>query len=640
MKLFGKKISIDAHSYDTLIIGSGAAAYNCAVHLYDLGVTDIAIVTEGRRMGTSRNTGSDKQTYYKISVGGTADDSARSMAETLFAGGAMDGDTALCEASQSLAEFFHLTSIGVRFPFNRFGEYAGYKTDHDPRERASSIGPYTSKVMTECLERETAKRTIRIIDHTRVIKLITDERSNTACGVLALKKKTTPTAHCAKNIVFATGGPAGMYANSVYPPSQFGASGVLAAEGVRFQNMGEWQYGLGSTKFRWNLSGSYQQVIPRYVSIDAGGTEREFLNDYFDSVEALSEAIFLKGYQWPFDAKKIPNRGSSTIDIAVYIERHVRGREVYLDFTKNPSGDNRIGKFDLSRIGTLAHDYLAKSDALGATPLMRLTALNPRSYDLYRDHHIDLAKDYLAMDVLSQHHNGGAAVDHWWRTSMEHLFAIGECAGTHGIYRPGGAALNAGQVGGLRAASFIAGTIKRDAPAQKKRTSLNGLIQKNIAALKLSGSAAFDASVIADIQKKNSLYLSFIRSRSEIGTYLHELTEKERTLSNTKVGSENAFAYFRARELIALSRMLAASIIEHIDNGGVSRSGYVLVKDRTRIQDVLSENTKPDPRAEQVQEAVYGKDIQVQTRPRRPIPEANAWFETVWREFDNGTVFQ
>ncbi|MEK6793251.1 MAG: FAD-binding protein [Spirochaetota bacterium] len=640
MKLFGKTIAVDTHGYDALIIGSGAAAYNCAVHLYDLGVTDIAIVTEGRRMGTSRNTGSDKQTYYKISVGGTADDSARRMAETLFAGGAMDGDTALCEASQSLAEFFHLTSIGVRFPFNRFGEYAGYKTDHDPRERASSIGPYTSKVMTECLERETAKRKIRIIDHTRVIKLLTDARSNTAFGVLSLKKKTAPTVHCAKNIVFATGGPAGMYANSVYPLSQFGASGVLAAEGVRFQNMSEWQYGLGSTKFRWNLSGSYQQVMPRYVSIDASGTEREFLNNYFDSVEALSEAIFLKGYQWPFDAKKITDRGSSTIDIAVYIERHVRGREVYLDFMKDPSGDDRIGKFSISRIGSLAHDYLAKSDALGVTPLARLKALNPRSYELYRDHHIDLAKDYLAMDVLAQHHNGGVAVDHWWRTSLKHLFAVGECAGTHGVYRPGGAALNAGQVGGLRAASFIAGTIKNDNPVLKKRTSISELIKKNIAALKVSGSMGFDASIAIDIQKKNSLYLSFIRSRSEIGSHLSELAAKERTLLDTKVSPENAYAYFRTRELIALSRMLAASIIEYMDNGGVSRSGYVLVNDRTRIHDVLAESAKPDPRADTVQETSYGSEINVSTRPRRPIPEANAWFESVWREFDNGTVFQ
>ena len=45
--------------YNTLIIGTGCAGYNAADKLFDLGVTDIAIITEGRYMGTSRNTGSD-----------------------------------------------------------------------------------------------------------------------------------------------------------------------------------------------------------------------------------------------------------------------------------------------------------------------------------------------------------------------------------------------------------------------------------------------------------------------------------------------------------------------------------------------------------------------------------------------------
>jgi succinate dehydrogenase/fumarate reductase flavoprotein subunit len=43
----------------------------------------------------------------------------------------------------------------------------------------------------------------------------------------------------------------------------------------------------------------------------------------------------------------------------------------------------------------------------------------------------------------------------WWQTSVGGLFAVGECAGTHGIARPGGSALNAGQVGSLRAAQYI-----------------------------------------------------------------------------------------------------------------------------------------------------------------------------------------
>lgn len=52
----------------TLVIGSGAAGLSAAVQLHRLGVKDVLIVTEGLDRGTSINTGSDKQTYYKLAM--------------------------------------------------------------------------------------------------------------------------------------------------------------------------------------------------------------------------------------------------------------------------------------------------------------------------------------------------------------------------------------------------------------------------------------------------------------------------------------------------------------------------------------------------------------------------------------------
>lgn len=60
-----------------------------------------------------------------------------------------------------------------------------------------------------------------------------------------------------------------MYEASVYPPSQTGGLGVLLREGVKAKNLTESQFGIASVKFRWNLSGTFQQCIPRYVSTDA-----------------------------------------------------------------------------------------------------------------------------------------------------------------------------------------------------------------------------------------------------------------------------------------------------------------------------------------------------------------------------------
>jgi len=84
--------SVQTYRFSVLVAGSGAAGLNAADTLFDEGVRDMAIVTEGLKAGTSRNTGSDKQTYYKLSLGGDAGDSVRALAETLFNGQSADGD--------------------------------------------------------------------------------------------------------------------------------------------------------------------------------------------------------------------------------------------------------------------------------------------------------------------------------------------------------------------------------------------------------------------------------------------------------------------------------------------------------------------------------------------------------------------
>ena len=68
---------------NTVIVGSGAAGFNAADQLWSLGQRDIAIVTDHVKAGTSRNTGSDKQTYYKLTLAGEEPDSVGEMAKTL-----------------------------------------------------------------------------------------------------------------------------------------------------------------------------------------------------------------------------------------------------------------------------------------------------------------------------------------------------------------------------------------------------------------------------------------------------------------------------------------------------------------------------------------------------------------------------
>lgn len=81
-------------------------------------------------MGTSRNTGSDKQTYYKLSLGSDGEDSIAELAHTLFEGGGVQGPIALTEAANSVRCFMKLANLGVDFPTDAYGQFVGYKTDH------------------------------------------------------------------------------------------------------------------------------------------------------------------------------------------------------------------------------------------------------------------------------------------------------------------------------------------------------------------------------------------------------------------------------------------------------------------------------------------------------------------------------
>lgn len=436
--------------YDTVIVGSGAAAYNAACTLKAGGYDNIVIVTENRLWGTSRNAGSDKQTYYKLDL--TGGDSAEKMAQALFAGGSVNGDTALAEAAGSARCFYNLVSLGVPFPCNEYGEYGGYKTDHDESCRASSAGPYTSKYMTQALEKRAMELKTEI--HDKCTALLAVKSDGKAAGLICLNTQNPEDPffavyHCS-SIIIATGGPGSIYRDTVYPVNHTGALGFMAISGISFTNLSQWQFGLASVKFRWNVSGTYQQVLPKYVSVDEEGNEYDFMASEYEDTEELLRNIFLKGYQWPFDVRKI--NGSSKTDILVYREIYEKNRRVFMDFRRNPTG---FDGEDFSVLPKETYEYLEKSGALLKTPIERLKAMNPGAVKLYLQHSIDLEKEKLEVGISSQHCNGGAKVDVNWQTDIDGIYCAGECAGTFGVYRPGGSALNSGQVGSMRAAEHI-----------------------------------------------------------------------------------------------------------------------------------------------------------------------------------------
>lgn len=653
-------ISVPVYSMNTAIVGSGAAGLNAADRIYSFGQKDVAIITEGMNMGTSRNTGSDKQTYYKLTLAGDTPDSVQEMAKTLYGGESMDGDIALVEAALSAQCFFRLVEIGVPFPHNKFGEYIGYKTDHDPRQRATSVGPLTSKMMTEKLENQVKEKGIRIFDGFQVIGILTDKKRENAIGLLALNlngindRNTRYALFNCVNIVYATGGPAGLYAHSVYPESQSGSTGIALEAGVKGKNLTEWQYGLASVKFRWNLSGTYQQVLPRYVSTDKnGGDEREFLSEHFASEKAMLDAIFLKGYQWPFDPRKVFDNGSSLIDILVYHETITKGRRVFLDFMHNPAADPD-GTLDFSKLGEESYTYLKRSNALFGYPIERLAFMNLPAIELYKSNGIDLEKEYLEIAVCAQHNNGGLAGNAWWESNLKHFFPVGELNATHGVYRPGGSALNSGQVGSLRAAQYIAARYK-EAPLSIGDfiETVKGQVEHKIGIGETFASRLSDSENLTEarlrIGDRTSAYGAHIRSFEGVKKALQEAkSELETILDDTKLKDMTQVSKaFQNRDLLIAQIALLSAISDYIRKGGKSRGSY-MVQD---IEGELPLKSLPDDfrfmlgerqaAENKIQEISYvnGEGV-CEWRTARPIPDGDDWFENIWNAYRNDEIIK
>ena len=634
----------------TIIIGSGAAGLNAAIQLKAGGIDDILVLTEGLEMGTSINTGSDKQTYYKLGLAGAEPDSPIGLAKTLFAGGGVHGDIALAEAALSARAFFHLVECGVPFPCDGYGEYAGYKTDHDPARRATSIGPYTSREMCRALIKKAKALGVEFLEQVVVVEILVVKQDGLrrAGGVIYVDAEGKFHSALADNVVFATGGPGGLYASSVYPVVHTGAIGLALAAGARARNLPDSQFGMASTKFRWNVSGTYMQVVPRFFSTDADGTAapREFLDDFFRSDRGkLFSLIFLKGYQWPFDARKVSG-GSSLIDLLVHMETVVKGRRVFLDFRENPRG------FDFALLSNEARTYLEKSGASQDTPFKRLEFMNPGAVALYRDHGIDIAKVPLEIAVCAQHNNGGLAANHWWESeNLARLFPVGEVNGSHGVSRPGGSALNAGQAGSFRAADYIVHACAEQTLNQKlAQKEADAAIQKWNDYAK-AGETAPTAwrDERKEFQKRMSDAAAQVRDLETVATALKEAEAQYQRLKkdSCKWTTPRGLAESCRNLQLSLACCAYLSSIKHALSDGVGSRGssIALSADGIEIDPTLDAAWRIAPENESFRNKVLatvpvgGGRFTHKWEKCRSIPREDLWFETVWRKYREGGIY-
>ena len=652
--------AVPLYRCEALVLGSGAAGLRAAVELKRRHV-DVVVATQAIYGGTSACSGSDKQTLHTAcdSAGG---DDFDALAEALGAGGAMDEDTAYVEAVGSLKALDSLAFIGLPIPRDRFGAALRYQTDHDEAGRATSCGPRTSRLMVKALAEEAARLGVPVLNRMVGARILVDERPpRRAIGLLAIGARARAPDNPLGLVVFlndalvlASGGPGELYRDSVYPKHCFGALGMALEAGIEAVNLTESQFGVGTARdgFPWNLSGTYAQAMPYVFSRDAAGSERNFLADYYRTTQELAANTFRKGYQWPFHAERLLDFGSSLFDLAVFRETQA-GRTVLMDFNRNPEPVPGDAPFSLDRLDADVSAYLVNNEALLATPIERLRCMNPLSIELYKRYKKDITREPLAFAVNNQHMNGGIAVDVWGRSSLAGCYAAGEAAGTHGVTRPGGAALIAGQVFGLRCAEHIAAN--RRTPADAAATPRD-IVEAEVAALlaglsKEGGLAPRD--VEREIQARMSDFAGFLCTRARVSAALEDartLNARIRAAGIRLARPDQAAKAVQWRQMALASEAVLTALDAYFAAGGGSRGARVLCDSagaatpQTRLGPLVDYRFVPErkeDRERQIAVRRAGEGFAWVARPlRRRDRAAKAYFERDWGKFLSGVLFR
>ncbi len=641
-----------------LVIGSGAAGLRAAVELKRRGV-DVTIATQSAFGGTSACSGSDKQTLHTANGADRGDD-FRAMADALGAGGAMDGDVAYVEAVGSARALASLQYLGLPIPQDRLGGVLRYQTDHDEVGRATSCGPRTSRLMVQVLAKEAILLGVPVVNHATAVRLLVDPGPRRRlAGALVIRPNSRAddnplglAAFFCDFLIIASGGPGELYRDSVYPRHCFGSLGLALEAGLEAVNLTESQFGIGTPRehFPWNLSGTYVQCMPYVFSLDSQGRERNFLGDHYRTTQELASNLFRKGYQWPFHATRVLAFGSSLFDLAVFRERQA-GRRVFMDFNRNPLAAPGDADFDLGRLDADVEAYLRNSEALLERPIDRLRKMNPLSIELYKRYKYDITQSPLEFAINNQHMNGGLAVDIWGQTSLEGCYAAGEAAGTHGVTRPGGAALNAGQVFGTRCAEHIASR----SDAEIGHASPNDLLETGLIemldALRPGGSITAGA-IKTEVQARMSDHAGIVCNAVDVKKALagaRALNDSIRKRGLVYEGAYEAARVLQWRQMAIVSEAVLASLAYYIGRGGGSRGaravcspeGECVPLARTGpLADFRFLPERDEDRAEQILIRLDEERFVLRTRALRAHDrERRPFFERDWPGFLTGAIF-
>ena len=275
--------------------------------------------------------------------------------------------------------------------------------------------------------------------------------------------------------------------------------------------------------------------------------------------------------------------------------------------------------------------------------------MNPGAIQLYLDHGIDITREPLEIAVCAQHNNGGLAGNLWWESvNVKHLFPLGEVNGSHGLYRPGGSALNSGQVAGFRAAEYIA---NRYQAWTVDEAAVMPVVEQAVGDLLASLSHTADSTL--DWQAER---LTFQSRMSRAGAHIRSLAELRKAVPEawaqyrrvaSGVDPANLTESLRNRQLCFAHAVYLEALLFALESGVGSRGSSIAVDpDGVAIHDKLGDAWRMAPEDTIFRDMVLGTvasadgTVTSEWGVRRSLPKPDSWFETAWAKFRDGEIYK
>jgi hypothetical protein len=327
-----------------------------------------------------------------------------------------------------------------------------------------------------------------------------------------------------------------------------------------------------------------------------------------------------------------------------------------MDFLHNPIANEKMNEFCIDDLEPEALDYLKAVGATQKLPIERLEHMNQPAIDIYKEHNIDLYSEPLEIAVCAQHNNGGFAINKWWQSNIKHTFVIGEMAASHGVKRPGGSALNAGQVGAQRAAEFIVNVYGSDVIGDINIDNEIETVIGSINAINNTNAKLTPAIAIEQIQKTMTAFGAHIRKledakkgiKEAIGLF-NDINKNGFTLNDKK----DFIQAIQASHLSLTSIASLKAIIELLTAGSGSRGSHLVLSDdgveiHPDIKDsATGQALKFKPENQELRKTIIrimfdpaGEDLfKCESVPLRTAPTDRKAFEPAWSDYRKGTIY-